>query len=245
MPNCFVVMPFRPELRYLFLFIKQHIEDRYAGTSCERGDATVLTVPLLDKISNYIKRADVVIADCTGRNPNVFYELGMAHALGKPVVLITADKDAEVPTDIRAFEYIRYEGDDEKAFVDKLDKALGQLLGSPFDEIYTCVLQLFNKFRTDTHRNLAPATKEEFTAAASAKTRTSGLPKLEDKKTLATLFLPLMVQGPTDLDVMLDISKWIQQEFKEQESTPSVAADPIASHKAKVEELLKKLNDGH
>ena len=243
MPNCFVVMPFRPELRYLFLFIKQHIEGRYAGTACERGDATILTVPLLDKISNYIKRADVVIADCTGRNPNVFYELGMAHALGKPVVLITSDKDAEVPTDIRAFEYIRYEGDDEKAFVEKLDKALSQLLVSPFDEIYTCVLQFFNKFLTDTHRNLAPPKKEEFAAAAAERLGGGVLPKLDAKKTIATLFLPLMV--PKDLDVMLDISKWIQQEFKEQESTPMVAADSIASARAKAEELLKKLNDGH
>jgi hypothetical protein len=213
MPNCFVVMPFKPELHYMYLFIKRHIEQTYPGTSCERGDAKILTVPLLEKIAVFIKQADIVIADCSGRNPNVFYELGMAHALGKPVVLITADDVADAPTDIRAFEFIRYQGDDEKGFVDKLDKALGQILGNQFDEVYVLVSGFFDKFRTDTHRNLTKATRDEFTSAASAKTRTSGMPKLKDKKAVATLFLPLMVQGPTDLDVMLEMNKWIQQEF--------------------------------
>ena len=67
-----------------------------------------MTAPILDKIGRLISQADVVIADCSGRNPNVFYELGMAHALGKPVVLITSDAVEQAPTDIRAFEFISY-----------------------------------------------------------------------------------------------------------------------------------------
>ena len=39
MAKCFVVMPFKPELRYLYLFLKQHIESTFPGTSCDRGDA--------------------------------------------------------------------------------------------------------------------------------------------------------------------------------------------------------------
>jgi hypothetical protein len=213
MPNCFVIMPFKPELHYMYLFMKQHIEATFSGTSCERGDAKILTVTVLDKIAVYIKQADVVIADCTGRNPNVFYELGMAHALGKPVLLITADKVTDMPTDIRSFEFIPYQLDDEKGFVGKLDLALGPILNNQFEEVYTQVSGFFDKFRNETHRAIAQATKEEFTSAASAKTRTSGMPKLDDKKAVATLFLPLMVQGPTDLDVMLEMNKWIQQQF--------------------------------
>jgi len=213
MPICFVVMPFKPELHYMYLFVKQHVESTYPGTSCERGDATILTVPLLEKIAAYIKQADVVIADCTGRNPNVFYELGMAHALGKPVVLLTADNVEDAPTDIRAFEFICYQGDDEQAFVGKLDKALGRLLGNQFDAAYTAVSAFFQKFRTDKHLAIVQAGKDEFTSAASAKIRTNGMPKLDEKKAMATLFLPLMVQGPPDLNVMLAINDWIQQEF--------------------------------
>jgi hypothetical protein len=52
-PFCFVIMPFRPELHYFYLFIKRHIEDRH-NIDCERGDAQILTKPILDKVSEYI-----------------------------------------------------------------------------------------------------------------------------------------------------------------------------------------------
>ena len=213
MKNCFVVMPFRPELHYMYLFMKQHIESTFPGVSCERGDDRILTRPILEKVANYIKQADVLIADCSGRNPNVFYELGMAHALEKPVVLITADEVKEAPTDVRAFEFIRYELDDHKAFFDKLDRALGNIFGNQFDEIYDLVSVLFDEFRNAKHLALAKVTRDEFTLAAGAKVRTSGVPKIEDQKTVATLFLPVMVQGPVDLDVMLSIKEWIQTKF--------------------------------
>jgi len=213
MNNCFVVMPFKPELYYMYLYMKQHIETAFPGVSCERGDDKVLTRPILEKIAVFIKQADVLIADCTGRNPNVFYELGMAHALDKPVILITADSVEEAPTDIRAFEFIRYRLDDHKAFFDRLDLALGQILGNQFDELYARASVLFDEFRNASHIPLAKVTKDEFTAAAATKARTSGIPPIDDQKALATLFLPIMVQGPADLDVMLKIKEWIQQKF--------------------------------
>jgi len=89
MAECFVIMPFRPELHYMYLYLKYHVEKNFPDALCQRGDDEILTVPLLDKINSLIQRADVVVADCTGRNPNVFYELGIAHALEKLVVLIT------------------------------------------------------------------------------------------------------------------------------------------------------------
>jgi hypothetical protein len=67
-------MPFKPELHYFYLYIKKHIEEKH-NIECYRGDNNVLTIPILEKIKKDIERSDVVIADCTGRNPNVFYEL--------------------------------------------------------------------------------------------------------------------------------------------------------------------------
>ncbi len=61
-PFCFVIMPFSPELHYFYLYLKQHIEQKHR-LDCERADAQILTVPLLDKINDYISRADVIIAD--------------------------------------------------------------------------------------------------------------------------------------------------------------------------------------
>ena len=212
MKNCFVVMPFRPELRYMYLFIKQHIEATFPEVSCERGDDRILTVPILEKVAGFIKQAHVVIADCSGRNPNVFYELGMAHALDKPVVLITADEVQDAPTDIRSFEFIRYT-EDERVFAEKLDRALSQLLGNPFDDLYQHTSALFDEFRTSKQLALAKVTRDKFVADAAIRARTSGIPKPEEEKAIAKLYLPLMVDGPADLDVLDKMKEWIQQRF--------------------------------
>ena len=62
----------------------------------------------LDRIYNQIAKADPVIADMTGRNPNVFYEVGYAHALDKPTVLLTQKAD-DIPFDLKHFPDIVYE----------------------------------------------------------------------------------------------------------------------------------------
>jgi len=48
----------------------------------------------------------VLLADLTGKNPNVFYELGLAHALAKPVILIAETLD-DIPFDLRALRVIQ------------------------------------------------------------------------------------------------------------------------------------------
>lgn len=54
-----------------------------------------------------IDRSRVVVCDCTGRNPNVFYEAGIAHTLGREVILVT-QADHDIPFDRRHFRYVRY-----------------------------------------------------------------------------------------------------------------------------------------
>jgi hypothetical protein len=79
----------------------------------------------MEDIWDAINAARAIIADCTGRNPNVFYEIGLAHAVGKPVVLIT-QKGEDVPFDLKAIRYIEYEYSPRgmKTFEDSLTKTL-------------------------------------------------------------------------------------------------------------------------
>ena len=70
--SCFVIMPFKPELNYFYLYIQKYLNEKH-GLMCERGDHRVLTVPLQEKIREQIQTADVIIGDVTGRNPDVFY----------------------------------------------------------------------------------------------------------------------------------------------------------------------------
>src|SRR6266487_3819507 len=106
--QCFTIMPFLPELNYFFLYMKKYIEEKHKVV-CLRADDRVLTVAILDKINKMILESDFVIADCTGRNANVMYELGFAHAQGKKVILLTSDEISSAPSDIRHFEFIRYD----------------------------------------------------------------------------------------------------------------------------------------
>jgi hypothetical protein len=104
--HAFVIMPFQEELRRVYdgpirsACRKLHL-------SVERADDIFSSNDLADDIWNALVNSLVVIADCTNRNPNVFYELGIAHTLGKPAVMITQLKE-DVPSDLRSFRYIEY-----------------------------------------------------------------------------------------------------------------------------------------
>lgn len=74
-PKCFVIMPFRADLNYFYLYLRDYLREQH-GVDAERGDHEVLTKPLMEKIRENIQSADCVIADVSGNNPNVFYEEG-------------------------------------------------------------------------------------------------------------------------------------------------------------------------
>jgi hypothetical protein len=152
----------------LYRELKSHIGQIFPEVSVERGDDRILTTPILEKIDAFIREADVVIADCSGRNANVFYELGMAHALRKPVVLITSDDIEDAPTDIRAFEFISYAHLTIDAFLGKLDDALQRTVGNPFAALYPEAIALFAEFSAAKKLNLVPSTADEFQTAMKA-----------------------------------------------------------------------------
>ncbi|MCH7994731.1 MAG: hypothetical protein IIB57_09840, partial [Planctomycetes bacterium] len=85
---CFVLMPFEDSFGDVYeLGIREACTQ--AGAYCERVDEQIFHESILDRIYNQIAKADIVIADMTGRNANVFYEVGYAHALGKRTILLT------------------------------------------------------------------------------------------------------------------------------------------------------------
>lgn len=103
---CFVLMPFVEEFDDIYkLGIKQSCLD--AGAYCERVDEQIYNETITDRIFNQISKADIVIADMTGRNPNVFYEVGYAHALGKTTILLTQNTD-DIPFDLKNHPHIIY-----------------------------------------------------------------------------------------------------------------------------------------
>ena len=87
--------------------IKNVIENR-CGLRCERADDIYDISGIMQSVWESISKASIIIADLTNRNPNVFYELGIAHTLGKPVIMITQSMKF-VPFDLRHLRCILYE----------------------------------------------------------------------------------------------------------------------------------------
>jgi chaperonin GroEL len=105
--NCFVLMPFHePHLEYFTGIIQPAARD--AGLTAVKADDIYGTAPIIQDIWNQVWKSRAVIADVTGRNPNVNYELGICHALGVPTVLITQNL-ADVPFDYRHHRSIVYD----------------------------------------------------------------------------------------------------------------------------------------
>src|SRR6266850_1835492 len=94
-PFVFVLMPFSGDFKDEYeVAIKPACAD--AGAYCERVDEQYFQGSIVDRIWNQINLASVVISEMSGKNANVFYETGYAHALGKSVILLTKDA-ADIP----------------------------------------------------------------------------------------------------------------------------------------------------
>lgn len=99
------MMPFSAEFDGVFSAIQAGAVG--AGLRCRRADDIWENAAIIQDVVSLIDRSKVVICDCTGRNPNVFYEAGIAHTLGRDVILI-AQSDSDIPFDLRHLRYVRY-----------------------------------------------------------------------------------------------------------------------------------------
>jgi hypothetical protein len=122
--GCFVVMPFDFSLKPIY---DDHIKAVAANlnVTISRADDFFRSKAIMQDIWQAIYGAQVIIAECTGRNPNVFYKIGIAHTLGRPVVLISQDLN-DVPFDLGHLRTIVYEYTPPgmKKFEDALAKTL-------------------------------------------------------------------------------------------------------------------------
>lgn len=99
------MMPFDAAFNSVFDSIRQAADN--AGLRCRRADDIWENAAIIQDVVTLIDRSHVVVCDCSGRNPNVFYEAGIAHTLGREVILIS-QSERDIPFDLRHLRYIRY-----------------------------------------------------------------------------------------------------------------------------------------
>ena len=112
LPRAFVIMPFSEE--WSKEVYERMIEPAVlaAGLECTRGDTILRLRDLTPNLWDEMQRAGVFVAEVSAPNPNVFYELGLVHALGKDAFLFRR-KDAEkIPADFGGAHYHKYDPGD-------------------------------------------------------------------------------------------------------------------------------------
>lgn len=104
-----VMMPFDTEYDAVYDAIKEAVSD--AGLYCRRVDDIWDSDHIMADVASLLWRAEVIVADLTGRNPNVFYEVGLSHALPRKTVMLTQDS-SDVPFDLQSIRYLKYDMED-------------------------------------------------------------------------------------------------------------------------------------
>ena len=115
-----------------------------AGLEAKRADDLYRPSTIVHDIWSFTKRSKLVLADLSGKNPNVFYELGLAHALAKPAILVVENMD-DVPFDLRALRVISYDknlpywGEELRK---KIGTAIGEVLEAPVQSVLPAFLDV-------------------------------------------------------------------------------------------------------
>lgn len=108
--SCFVIMPFTGTFTAVYERVMRPAVEE-AGLICVRADELFSRPQITHDIWKQIRSCRLVLAELSGRNSNVLYELGLAHAIGKPAIIITS-KEEDVPFDLKALRYLYYNTDD-------------------------------------------------------------------------------------------------------------------------------------
>jgi hypothetical protein len=136
--SCFVMMPFASPIGdYYTAVYKPAIEK--ANLTPVRADNEIFGAgKIMDQVWSGINAAKVLVAEMTTKNPNVFYELGIAHALQKPVILVSSNED-DVPFDLKHIRVIYYDKNDPfwgQKLLNKVAENIVSALKNPEEAVF-------------------------------------------------------------------------------------------------------------
>ena len=137
--ECFIIMPFSSEYNELYEnYLKRLVEHQLKSVKCFRVDEFhTAKKKKTEVIEERIRECAFAIADITEKNPNVYYEIGYARALGKTVILIKNKHIGKLPFDIRELEVLIYDRDKigyndiNKQILASLENDFGNLIKKP------------------------------------------------------------------------------------------------------------------
>lgn len=143
----------------------------------------------------------------------MFYELGLAHALEKPVILLTQDQAEDIPTDIRHLEFIRYDLSADVDVLTKIDNAIHHVFVERYQQLYLQARGLLQEFNRVEGLCLQEASSEEFQARVMQGERMQGLPDRANDFLMADFLLPRVIRDVADGTTMRKVTAWIAERF--------------------------------
>ncbi len=141
--TCFTIMPFGG-------WFDDYYESIYcpaiesAGLKPCRPDDLYRPSTIVTDIWSYTQTSKLVLADLSGKNPNVFYELGLAHALAKPAILVAEAID-DVPFDLRALRVLEYNKNQPRwgeILQEKISNAIREVIQAPLQAVLPAFLSV-------------------------------------------------------------------------------------------------------
>lgn len=131
---CFVLIPLNDPFTSIFEHNIKPVAEK-CGLTAIKADDILSNQPIMEDVWALLNQARLVIADLSYSNPNVFYELGIAHTLGKEVIMIAQDF-TEAPFDVQHIRYINYQYPSKaKEFESELEGTIKQVLKNPSTQI--------------------------------------------------------------------------------------------------------------
>ena len=124
---CFVIMPFTPEYESVYRQLIKPAAEPF-GLKVLRAADIYSPGVITEQIRAAIHQSVICIADVTGKNPNVLYEVGIAHTLDKPTILLTQSVE-QIPFDLRAFRVVIYDIEEISRARENLAGTIQEILG--------------------------------------------------------------------------------------------------------------------
>lgn len=124
---CFVLMPFISEFDWIYRELIKPVVEKF-GLIVLRADEISAPGVITEQIRTSIQQARLCIADVSGQNANVFYEVGLAQTLGKPTLLLTKDIN-DIPFDLKSNRFIVYDPNSLDEAKRNLESSIQNVLG--------------------------------------------------------------------------------------------------------------------
>jgi hypothetical protein len=213
--RCFFIMPFAPGFHYFYRYLKEHIEAHH-DLECHRvDDVPHFTQAIIDKIKDEIRAADIIIADISGGNPNVFYELGLAHAHEKFTLLVTQDDYHKLPFDVESFRVLSYQNPDH--FLAEIDQILiARFSPLYYQALYAQAVDLYQQMQVALVLDTTVVPREEFISTLQDLERRSlwsYAAVQDDDIRLADFLLSLIIEEYRVSAIRERITQWLVERY--------------------------------